>query len=105
MIEDDPEVAAFLKELLRSHGYICRHAANGAAALAALAAPGGVRYDAVMLDWELPFYAGGVLLRLIRQKSQDPELPVVVLTGSARPEDRENALALGVSAFLTKSLS
>ena len=105
LVEDDQEVAGFLRDLLGRKGYRVRHARSGTEALAAIACQDGGSYDAVLLDWNLPFYQGGKLLSLIRESSRMPELPVIVLTGSASPEDRESALPLGVSAFLRKPSS
>jgi len=55
----------------------------------------------VLLDWEFPGLAAGGGLTALRR--QNPSLKVVAL--SARPEARQNALAAGADAFVSKTES
>jgi two-component system, response regulator len=63
--------------------------------------PGG-RPQLVLLDLKMPRMGGLEVLRHIRADDAVRGLPVVVLTSSERPEDREEALRLGASWFVCK---
>ena len=63
--------------------------------------PGG-RPQLVLLDLKMPRMGGLEVLRQLRADEAARGLPVVVLTSSERPEDREDAVALGASWFVCK---
>lgn len=63
--------------------------------------PGG-RPQLVLLDLKMPRMDGLEVLRQLRADEAARGLPVVVLTSSERPEDREEAVALGASWFVCK---
>lgn len=54
----------------------------------------------ILLDLWLPDGTGFQMLEWL--KLAFPSIPVLVLTASKRPEDRERSLALGAKAFRTK---
>ena len=58
--------------------------------------------DLVLLDINMPRVSGLEVLEWIRQKSRFKSLPVVILTSSSRPEDREKARQLDVDDYLLK---
>jgi CheY-like chemotaxis protein len=64
----------------------------------------GGRPQLVLLDLKMPRMDGLELLRRIRADEATAELPVVVLTSSERPEDREAAVAAGTTWFVCKPL-
>jgi two-component system response regulator len=64
----------------------------------------GGRPQLVLLDLKMPRMDGLELLRRIRADETTAELPVVVLTSSERPEDREAAVAAGATWFVCKPL-
>jgi DNA-binding NarL/FixJ family response regulator len=57
--------------------------------------------DLVLLDYHLPDMNGLQALRIFGQTH--PELPVVLLSGSANPSVMEQALSQGAAGFITKS--
>ncbi len=57
--------------------------------------------DLVLLDYLLPDMNGLAGLELFGQRH--PELPVVILSGSANPAVAQQAMALGAAGFITKS--
>jgi len=59
----------------------------------------------VLLDLKLPGKSGLEVLIWIRQNSQVQELPVMILTSSARPEDIHAAYRAGANAYLEKPSS
>lgn len=58
--------------------------------------------EIVFLDLKLPHLNGFELLEWMRRHAECPPAPVVVLTSSNQPEDRERAIELGAVGFLTK---
>jgi two-component system response regulator len=65
--------------------------------------PGG-RPQLVLLDLKMPRMDGLEVLRRIRGDEATATLPVVVLTSSERPEDREAAVAAGATWFVCKPI-
>ena len=65
--------------------------------------PGLILPDLILLDLNLPRMNGVGVLALIRSESALKHIPVVVLTTSEFPADRQRCLALGASAFIIKS--
>lgn len=59
--------------------------------------------DALLLDLKMPRRDGFEVLRWLREQAGVPRMPVVILSSSERPEDKELAFRLGASAFVTKS--
>lgn len=79
-IEDDPEVASSIAELLEANGYEVTHAADGLSGLLAFnQAPD--QWSAVLIDLSLPHVSGNSLLQEMHQSR--PNLPLIVLTGAA----------------------
>lgn len=97
IIEDEPEVASALAEVLTMEGHSASVARTGLEGLDRIAADAP---QAVFLDVKLPGTDGVEVLRRIRQ--QDPALPVVILTGHATREDLAAARKLGVTDVLRK---
>ncbi len=57
--------------------------------------------DLVLLDYLLPDMNGLAGLEIFGQRH--PELPIVILSGSANPRVVQQAMALGAAGFITKS--
>ena len=57
--------------------------------------------DLVLLDYHLPDLNGLQALDVFR--AQHPELPIVMLSGSANPRTMQQVLARGAAGFVTKS--
>lgn len=56
----------------------------------------------VFIDLNMPRMDGRELLRVLRAEEGLRHLPVVVLTTSVEPQDRQQALALDAAAFISK---
>jgi chemotaxis family two-component system response regulator Rcp1 len=58
--------------------------------------------DIVVLDLNLPKKNGHDVLTEIRRQIAFRHLPVIMLTSSSAPEDRERAIALGANEYVLK---
>ena len=98
LVEDTPDIALWLATALRQGGLEVSHAADGTAALQALAPGHG--FDLVVLDLQLPGKDGLQVLDAVRGRGD--EVPVLILTARASVPDRVLGLQLGADDYLTK---
>jgi len=96
--EDEPHIATILEQALVHEGYQIAVAPGRAVARDFLETWGP---DLVLLDIMLPEsrHAGWDLLREIRVNS---DIPVIVISGLGRVDDRVKALQTGADDFITK---
>lgn len=95
--EDDRPVASFLKKGLEAEHYAVDIVPDGEEALYMAEE---YDYDLLLLDLVLPKIDGLQVLRQIR--TQKKNLPVLILTGRTRVEDRVNGLDIGADDYMTK---
>jgi CheY-like chemotaxis protein len=88
VLDDEPNVVAYLETLLQDNGYATVSAANG---LEGMEKVWGEKPDLITLDISMPEESG---IRFYRDLKEDPELagiPVVIVTGVTgygyKPED------------------
>jgi DNA-binding response OmpR family regulator len=97
--EDDPVVAAMVKDLLELKGYTVWPAESGAEVEALLK---DARPDLVILDLMLPDTNGLVLFFDIKARA---DVPVIICSGTKRKEDAVLGLRLGAEDFIFKPFS
>ena len=109
LVEDNPADASLLEELLEDGHYrVALYCANdGYDAFDFLNRHHkyqGVttKTDAILLDLALPRMNGYEVLQRIRSTPSLSTIPVIVLTTSRDPKDREACLALGAKEFISK---
>ena len=98
VVEDEPQVAASLRDLLEREGYAVHVAGSIAQARAALASK-AMAIDVMLLDWRLPDGEGIDLLKELRKTS---DLPVLMVTARVEVIDRVLGLELGADDYVTK---
>jgi CheY-like chemotaxis protein len=98
--EDDAPVAKFLSSGLESEHYEVRIATAGRQ-VSYMMETG--QCDLIILDLNLPDISGLEVLRQVR--STRPHLPVLILTGSARVEDRVDGLDSGAGSCASSRAS
>ncbi len=88
IVDDDPDVRAFLAGAVTDLGHAVREAEDGPAALAALAesAP-----DLMLVDFAMPGMNGAEVARTARQMF--PDLPIVFVTGFAQSDQLDAGFA------------
>jgi two-component system KDP operon response regulator KdpE len=100
IVEDEPVVRTLLRATLSADLFEVWEASDGNAALVAAA---GTAPSLVLLDWQLPTLSGPEVLAALRTRY--PQLPVIVVTGTQDPVERQRAERLGADMFLTKPFS
>jgi DNA-binding response OmpR family regulator len=100
VVDDDPTVSDVVRRYLEQDGYRVRLAADGLAALAAVAAE---TPDLVVLDLMLGGIDGLEVCRRLRRAH--PELPVVMLTALGEEADRVVGLEVGADDYVTTPFS
>jgi two-component system, OmpR family, copper resistance phosphate regulon response regulator CusR len=98
--EDDSALASFVKKGLDAEHYAVDVSNDGEQARAMA---GEFEYDLVVLDLNLPRLDGVAILRYLRTRK--PSMPILVLTGRTRVEDRVQCLDLGADDYLGKPFS
>ena len=66
-----------------------------------------VRYDALLIDCQMPDIDGYEATRRIRAGTEpgiDPKIPIIALTAYAMADDRQKCLDAGMDDFLSKPL-
>jgi len=101
VVEDDVDLAGFLSAELEAQNFVVDVVHDGEAALAALEDKS--RYHLLILDLNLPKLDGISLIDRVRPNQ--PKLPMMVLTGRSRIEDKVKAFQTGADDCLTKPFS
>jgi len=101
IVDEDAALAAFLRSELQEQSLGVDIVHDGEQALAMLEAKG--RYNLMMLPLNLPKIDGMTLIGRVR--ALHPRLPLLVLTASARVEDKVAAFKSGADDYVTKPFS
>lgn len=98
IIDDDPEVLVYLKELFQDHGYSALTASNAEEGLKLARAH---RPHLITLDIDMPHKSGTLFYATLRQDETIRDIPVVVVSGVG---PRPPALKKGVPV-ITKPIN
>ncbi len=97
LVDDEEDFVSTLSERLRMRNYDTQVATSGEAALSLIDED---RPDIVVLDMKMPGIGG--METLIRIKTKDPSIDVIMLTGSLDSEAGETALRAGATFHMVK---
>jgi two-component system response regulator MprA len=100
VVEDDREVAEYVRRQLEEEGYgvtVCHDGADGLRAAELRA------FDIIVLDVMLPFIDGLEVTRRLRR--QHVQTPILLLTARDAPEEIVRGLDSGADDYLTKPFS
>jgi two-component system response regulator PilR (NtrC family) len=97
IVDDEQSMRDFLSILFYREGYTVTVAPTAEAALATL---GQKEFDAVLTDVRMPGMSGLELLAEL--KSRQPDLPVIIVTAFASPDDAVQAMKSGAFDYLAK---
>jgi CheY-like chemotaxis protein len=99
IIDDIPSVAQSLDFYLQSIGYTVLTASNGKTGLQLAAARNP---DLILLDLEMPVMGGVAVCKALKADPVLRLLPVIMMTGQATQEVRNQGLAAGAVVVLSK---
>ena len=99
IVEDEQEVRELIAANLQRAG--CNPLSASSAAEAEALMRNSVP-DLVLLDWILPETPGVMFARRLRADRRTADIPIIMLTGRSREEDRIMGLEAGVDDFITK---
>ncbi len=97
VVDDERSMRDFLKILLKKEGHAVTTAENGKTALEL---PDFQAFDVVVSDIRMPGITGIELLERIKEKA--PELPVIMITAFASPDDAVLAMKNGAFDYISK---
>lgn len=99
IIDDDPMMAAFLEHYIgQEHDVVFRSNADDALSWI----NSGNTVDLIVTDLGMPGMDGQTFLIAIRSNSTFDRIPVIILSGSEKSEDRISCLRSGADDFITK---
>jgi adenylate cyclase len=101
VVDDNDLNRDMLSRRLGTRGFVVETAEDGERALARLEERD---YDLVLLDVMMPGLSGIDVLRRVRQRWPESDLPVIMATARDTTEDVVEALRLGANDYVTKPL-
>lgn len=99
LVEDEKNVILGVRTCLDAVGYGVEIVEDGQAALDAVQRE---HPDLILLDLLLPKLSGFEVLKALKADGATKDIPVIVLTAKAEEEDRQRALDLGATNYMTK---
>ena len=103
MVEDENDIAGLIKHTLeRSGDASVEIVARGDEALRSIT---GRPPDLVILDLNLPVLSGDEVCRILRQRQETRQIPIIMLTARTSESDRVAGLDLGADDYVTKPFS
>ncbi|GLQ10976.1 DNA-binding response regulator [Devosia yakushimensis] len=97
LVEDEPDMAALLRDELDRHGYLTDCAPSIEIAIEAIET---ISHDLVILDRQLGDGDGASLIAHLRKRR--PNVPIVILSARGSSDERVEGLNLGADDYLPK---
>ncbi len=101
LVEDNEINQQVAMEILADAGLIVSLANNGQEAVDAVEAN---RFDAVLMDVQMPVMDGYTATRTIRRDPRFKDLPIIAMTAHAMAGDQEKSTAAGMNDHVTKPI-
>lgn len=102
VIEDEEALALILKYNLEKEGYNVVWESRGSKAVPQVEK---TRPSVILLDWMLPELSGVEICKLIRNKPDIKNIPIIMLTAKGEEEDKVKGLSAGADDYVTKPFS
>jgi two-component system sensor histidine kinase/response regulator len=102
VVEDNEINQQVARELLESAGVEVTIAGNGREAVAAVTAGGRERFDAVLMDLQMPEMDGYQATRELRSQLRFATLPIVAMTAHALETEKERCRQVGMNDHVAK---
>lgn len=101
IIEDDPETAQLLADVLTLNGYAFHQAAR---AQEGIELARTMKPNLILLDIALPGMSGLEVAKRLKQDPTTKHIPIIAVTALAMKADRESALAAGCDEYIAKPI-
>lgn len=103
MVEDEQDIAGLIKHTLeRSGDASVEIVGRGDEAIRSIS---GRQPDLVILDLNIPVLSGEEVCRMLRQRPETRQLPIIMLTARTSESERVAGLDLGADDYVTKPFS
>jgi two-component system, chemotaxis family, chemotaxis protein CheY len=102
IVDDDSTTRKLLGLYLRAKGYEVAYAENGLDGIEKL---GSENPNLIISDLNMPYMDGIEFVKNVRADQTHKEIPVLMVTTEADPEERERALSVGVNGYLVKPVT
>jgi two-component system phosphate regulon response regulator PhoB len=102
VVEDDRAIAELLKHHFTKEGFTVTTTPSGEEALVLVEE---IRPALVILDWMIDDISGIEVCRQLRRRSDNANMPILMLTARGEEEDRIRGLETGADDFVTKPFS
>ena len=102
LVEDNPFNQELASDLLGRAQVVVQIANNGREAVDMLARQ---RFDAVLMDCQMPVMDGYAATREMRSNPRGRDLPIIAMTANAMVGDREKVLAAGMNDHIAKPIN
>ena len=101
VVEDFEDTRLFLRLALEDHGFIVFEAENGQKAVENADRD---KPDVILMDLTMPLMDGFAAAKLIRQKENLKNVPIIAITAHQETDFRSDAKASGFDAYVTKPI-
>lgn len=104
LADDDPDDAEMFALVLSDidSSVKLHHVKDGLAVFEHLKHPGNQVPDIIFLDINMPEMNGWQCLSMLKNNDATKDIPVLIYTTSSQARDKQTAMELGASAFITK---
>lgn len=99
VVDDEPDVVAFMERTLRTEGFDVVSAFDGISALDLVDAE---KPDLVLLDLMMPMISGYEVCEQIKANPQTQAIPVICVSSAHTPDARAHTLRLGAATLIVK---
>lgn len=101
-VEDDPANSRLVIKQLQHSGYTVHIARTGKEGVYLAES---LRPHVILLDINLPDFDGVQIAQILRGRPTTSEIPIIAITSSTDPQDREDAMKVGCDMYLNKPVS
>jgi len=101
IVDDETDIRELCRAILSGNDILCDTASSGEAGLEMATAT----YDLILLDLVLPGISGKEVLRRLRETPASPHVKIIVLSGTASPDEMSQILQAGADDYLAKPFS
>jgi two-component system chemotaxis response regulator CheY len=102
IVDDDPTTRKLIGLFLKAKGYAVAYAENG---LDGIEKIGMENPNLIITDLNMPYMDGIEFVKSVRSDPARAEIPILMVTTEADPEERERAMSVGVNGYLVKPVT